>query len=74
MAPPRRYLTEVIADALRQARSLKAASDLLGMSYGALRKRALRDPDLAPLARRCIARGRAITGQKTDSLLHEGQR
>lgn len=62
MAPPVRYLSEELAEAMRVSRSFKQASELVGMSLGAMRKRVLRDPQLRPIALACWARGRRNTG------------
>jgi hypothetical protein len=63
MAPPTRYMRSDIARALRISRSVKQASELLGMSLGALRKRALNDRLLRPIALACIERGKANSGR-----------
>jgi len=57
MAPPIQYPRDTIAKALRAAYSLKQAAHLVGMSLGAMRKRAFNDPLLRPLAERCRSRG-----------------
>ena len=57
MAPPMQYQGAEIAAALRAARSLKEAAELLGMSMGAMRKRWVHDPWLRPIALKCRARG-----------------
>lgn len=63
MAAPMLYLTSDLARAMRMSRSMKQAAELLGMSLGALRKRALKDPRLRPLAEACISRGRRFGGR-----------
>lgn len=60
MAPPMQYLTSELARALRTAPSMRAAAYLLGMSLGALRKRALKDRSLRPLALACVERGKLV--------------
>ena len=60
MAPPMVYLTSDLARAMRISRSMKQAAALVGMSLGAMRKRALKDPRLRPLALACIERGNAF--------------
>ena len=63
MAPPIRYLSMDIAAAMCVARSMKQAAAFLGMSLGALRKRALGDSFLRPIALKCIARGKLCMGR-----------
>lgn len=60
MAPPMRYLTSDLARAMRMAPSMRQAALLLGMSLGALRKRALGDRRLRPIALACIERGKLV--------------
>lgn len=64
MAPPMRYLTSDLAHAIRVSRSMKQAASLIGMSLGALRKRALVDPYLKPMAMACIERGKRSSGHR----------
>ncbi len=64
MAPPMRYLRSDLARAMRISSSMSQAAELVGMSLGAMRKRALRDPLLKPLALACIERGRQNTGYR----------
>ena len=61
MAPPRRYTDRDIIEALRVSRSLKMASDISGMSMGAMRKR-IGDPEVYRAWRDCRARGLANIG------------
>lgn len=62
------YRSSDIAEAMRISRSFKQAAELVGMSPGAMRKRAFGDPRLKPLALACLARARRraidITGQR----------
>lgn len=59
-----RYMSSEIASAMRASRSFKQASELVGMSMGAMRKRVLKDPFLKPIALACWARGRRNTGRR----------
>jgi hypothetical protein len=68
MAPPMVYLTSDLARAMRISRSMKQAAGLAGMSLGALRKRALKDRVLRPIALACIERGKANSGRRGPGL------
>lgn len=65
MAPPRRYTDEMIIDALSVAPSVKAASELMGMSLGALRKRCERthSASVRSTYEKCRQRGISIIGR-----------
>lgn len=66
MSPPIQYPTAELERVMRMSRSMRQAAARLGMSLGALRKRALNDERLRPIALACIERGRGFRFRKSE--------